>query len=67
MQTIALSWLVLELTHSGTMIGLVLAAQFLPVLLFTLAPGCRHPGQPRPAAGVRSVDHHELDLRKRRP
>jgi MFS family permease len=34
MQSVALSWLVLELTHSGTMIGLVVAAQFLPVLLF---------------------------------
>jgi MFS family permease len=34
MQSVALSWLVLELTHSGTVIGLVLAAQFLPVLLF---------------------------------
>jgi hypothetical protein len=33
MQSVALSWLVLELTHSGTMIGLVVAAQFLPVLL----------------------------------
>lgn len=33
MQSVALSWLVFELTHSGTMIGLVLAAQFLPVLL----------------------------------
>ena len=33
MQTTALSWLVLELTHSGTMIGLVVAVQFLPVLL----------------------------------
>lgn len=32
MQTVALSWLVLGLTHSGTMIGLVVAAQFLPVL-----------------------------------
>ena len=26
MQSVALSWLVLELTHSGTMIGLVVAA-----------------------------------------
>ena len=34
MQTIALSWLVLELTHSGTQLGLVTAAQFLPILLF---------------------------------
>lgn len=34
MQTIALSWLVLELTHSGTKLGLVTAAQFLPILLF---------------------------------
>jgi MFS family permease len=39
MQTIALSWLVLELTHSGTMIGLVLAAQFLPVSLFAAYGG----------------------------
>src|SRR5665213_298207 len=34
MQTIGLSWLVLKLTHSGTQIGLVIAAQFLPILLF---------------------------------
>jgi MFS family permease len=34
MQTIAMSWLVLELTHSGTKLGLVTAAQFLPILLF---------------------------------
>jgi MFS family permease len=34
MQTIALSWLVLKLTHSGIQIGLVVAAQFLPILLF---------------------------------
>lgn len=34
MQSVAQSWLVLELTHSGTLLGLVVAAQFLPVLLF---------------------------------
>lgn len=33
-QTIALAWLVLQLTHSGTQLGLVLAVQFLPMLLF---------------------------------
>jgi len=33
MQSVALGWLVLELTGSGTAIGLVLALQFLPVLL----------------------------------
>jgi len=33
MQTIAQTWLVLELTHSGTAIGLLVAAQFSPVLL----------------------------------
>jgi MFS family permease len=33
MQTIAVSWLVLSLTHSGTQLGLVVAAQFVPVLL----------------------------------
>jgi MFS family permease len=32
-QTIALSWLVLQMTHSGTQLGLVTAAQFLPILL----------------------------------
>ncbi|MFT4085001.1 MAG: MFS transporter [Nocardioides sp.] len=36
MQTIGQSWLVLELTGSGTYLGLLTAAQFLPVLL--LAP-----------------------------
>jgi len=34
MQSVAQGWLVLELTGSGTAIGLVLALQFLPVLLF---------------------------------
>jgi MFS family permease len=34
MQTIGLSWLVLQLTHSGTQLGLVIAAQFLPILVF---------------------------------
>lgn len=33
MQTVGLSWLVLQLTHSGTQLGLVIAAQTLPVLL----------------------------------
>lgn len=36
MQTVAQSWLVLELTHSGALLGLVSALQFLPV--FALAP-----------------------------
>ena len=34
MQSVALSWLVLELAHSGTVIGLVVGAQFTPVLVF---------------------------------
>jgi MFS family permease len=34
MQAVAMAWLVLELGHSGTVLGLVVAAQFLPVLLF---------------------------------
>jgi MFS family permease len=33
MQTVAQSWLVLQLTGSGAALGLVAAAQFLPVLL----------------------------------
>ncbi len=39
MQTIGLSWLVLQLTHSGTQLGLVVAAQFLPILMFGLWGG----------------------------
>lgn len=39
MQSVALGWLVLELTGSGTTIGLVLAAQFLPVLLLAAYGG----------------------------
>jgi len=34
-QTVAQAFLVLELTHSGTALGLVIGAQFLPLLLFT--------------------------------
>ena len=33
MQSVAMPWLALQLTHSGLMVGLVLAAQFTPVLL----------------------------------
>lgn len=33
MQNVAEMWLVLQLTHSGTMVGLTTAAQFLPMLL----------------------------------
>jgi MFS family permease len=33
MQTIAVSWLVLKMTHSGTQLGLVIASQFLPILI----------------------------------
>lgn len=39
MQTVGLSWLVLKLTGSGTKLGLVVAAQFLPILLFGLLGG----------------------------
>lgn len=38
-QRVAQDWLVLQLTHSGTALGLVTAAQFLPVLLFSLHGG----------------------------
>jgi MFS family permease len=33
MQSVAMPWLALQLTHSGLLVGLVLAAQFLPVLM----------------------------------
>src|SRR3989338_5875399 len=34
MQTVALGWLVLQLTHSGSQLGLVVGIQFVPILLF---------------------------------
>lgn len=34
MQTIAISWLVFELSHSGTILGLAVASQFVPILIF---------------------------------
>lgn len=39
MQSTAQSWLVLELTHSAWMLGIVGALQFLPILLFALFGG----------------------------
>jgi MFS family permease len=39
MQGIAQDWLVLQLTHSSTAVGLVLALQFLPMLVFGLHGG----------------------------
>jgi MFS family permease len=39
MQTVAQSFLVLDLTHSGTQLGLTTAARFLPILLFGQAGG----------------------------
>ncbi|MGH3169758.1 MAG: MFS transporter [Trebonia sp.] len=39
MQTVAQSFLVLNLTHSGTALGLTTAARFLPILLFGPAGG----------------------------
>src|SRR5262249_42263391 len=34
MQNIAISWLVLQLTHSGAVLGAVTAARFVPLVLF---------------------------------
>jgi MFS family permease len=33
MQNIAISWLALQLSHSGTILGIVMAARYLPILL----------------------------------
>jgi MFS family permease len=33
MQSVAMPWLALEMTHSGLLVGLVLAAQFTPILV----------------------------------
>ena len=38
-QRVAQDWLVLELTHSGTYLGIVTAIQFTPVLFFSLHGG----------------------------
>jgi MFS family permease len=38
-QRVAQDWLVLELTHSGTYLGIVTAIQFAPVLFFSLHGG----------------------------
>lgn len=40
MQTVAQAWLVLEMTGSGTALGLVAGAQFLPILLLAPYGGC---------------------------
>ncbi|MCA9727983.1 MAG: MFS transporter [Candidatus Eisenbacteria bacterium] len=39
MQSVAQSWLVLELTHSTFQVGLVVALQFTPILIFGLFAG----------------------------
>ena len=39
MQAVAQSFLVLELTHSGTQLGLTMAARFAPMLIFGPAGG----------------------------
>ncbi len=39
MQTIGLAWLVLQISHSGTTLGFVVALQFLPILFFGMYGG----------------------------
>ena len=39
MQSVALSWLVLDMTKSGTQLGIITAIQFVPILLFGLFGG----------------------------
>ncbi len=39
MQTIAQAWLVLQLTHSGVALGITVALQFLPILIFGMYGG----------------------------
>ncbi len=39
MQSIAQDWLVLDLTHSSTAVGVTMALQFLPMLVFGLHTG----------------------------
>ena len=44
MQTIAQSFLVLEMTHSGTQLGLTTAVRFLPMLFSDRPAGCSRTG-----------------------
>ena len=39
MQSIAQDWLIFDLTHSSTAVGITMALQFLPMLLFGLQAG----------------------------
>jgi len=39
MQSIAQDWLIFDLTHSSTAVGITMALQFLPILLFGLHTG----------------------------
>ena len=41
MQQVAQAWLVLELTHDPIWLGIVAAAQFIPVMIFGLFAGRR--------------------------
>src|ERR1700734_4311163 len=47
MQSIAQDWLVLDLTHSATAVGVTMALQFLPMLLFGLHTGLMADRLPR--------------------
>src|SRR5256885_16922395 len=51
MQTVALPWLALQLTHNGFLVGPVLAAQFLPGLIAS------------PFAGVIADPHRKRTVR----
>lgn len=39
MQTVAMAWLVLDISHSAATLGMVTTLQFLPILLFALPAG----------------------------
>ena len=39
MQTVAMAWLVLQISHSAAILGLVTTVQFLPMLVFVLPAG----------------------------
>src|SRR5436309_12513432 len=47
MQTTAQAWLVLELTHSAWLLGLMGVLQYLPVMVFSLVGGVLADGVPK--------------------
>ena len=72
MQSIGQAWLVLELTHSAWLLGVVGALQFLPVMLFSLFGGVLADRLPKRKVlysrnHLQCCNNYTLDARGNRP